>query len=149
MELIYDNVDYIQIIQTLKNENEWYDDSNIIKICEHEDDVIKIIELLNQKKMFQKYLKEDLAELNKINPCIEPGKYHMLCIYTTRYNKYINQIENKILWYEWKRFHKQNKKISGIWYWSWYLMSYFQYIEKKNDENCSIIEKNITEKKND
>lgn len=147
MDSIYDNVDYIQTIQNLNNENQEYNVSKIT--CKHDRHVIKIIKLLSQKKMFEKCLKEDLEELNKTNPCLEPGKYHMLCIYTCRYNRFINQIENRILWYEWKRLHEQNKNVpGGIWYWSWYLMSYFEYTKTENSiEN--VIEKNRIEKKKD
>jgi hypothetical protein len=59
--------------------------------------------------MFEKLLKETLDVLNQTNPCLEPGKYHMLCIYVNRYNKFIACIDNTILWYEWRRLRrKQN-----------------------------------------
>ena len=116
--------------------------SSLVK--EHPDDFSEIIECINQKKMFEKELKRTLKKLNKTNPALEPGKYHMLCIYANRYNKFITHIENKILWYEWQRLRREKEK-ETIWYWSWQMMSYF----KKREQEPVIVEKNKTEKKKD
>ena len=118
-----------------------------ITTCEHQTDmdVIKIIDLIHQKNMFEKCLKETLEELNKTNPALEPGKYHMFCIYTSRYKCFIENIEHKILWYEWKNLQKQIKKNTDVWYSSWNLISYFQHEYTYGKS----IEKNVIDKKRD
>lgn len=153
MASIYDDIDYIETIQNIKYENELDNNSKYenrdTESVRYEDkyeiNTIKIIELIQRKKMFEKCLEETLRELNKTNPCLEAGKYHMLCIYTIRYYRFINQIENKILWYEWENMEIKNKKLYGTWHWSWKLMSYFKYTKTYG----VIPEKNTIEKKKD
>ena len=111
---------------------------------EVDSDVIEILNCINKKTMFEKLLKETLAELNKTNPCLESGKYHMLCIYTSRYNEFINALENKILWYELERLRRAKKRTSKSWFWSWKLMRYF-----KCEPEPEFVEKFLNEKKND
>lgn len=140
MTSVYDDIFYIEILKNMddyQKENDNENDNN-----EHIEDFTEIIECINQKKMFEKILTETLEELNKTNPCLEPGKYHMLCIYANRYNKFITHIENKILWYEWRRLKREKET---IWSWSWKLMSYF----KKRENESSDVEKNKIEKKKD
>lgn len=152
MTSVYDDIFYVETLKEmdylLENDSEGrekndYNHSECIDgIKEHPDDFTEIIECLNQKKMFEKELKRTLKKLNKTNPALEPGKYHMLCIYANRYNKYITQIENKILWYEWRRLRREKQT---IWSWSWKLMSYF----KKREQEPLIVDKNKMEKKKD
>jgi len=156
MTSIYDDVFYVETLKdTNVEEREKIcdccssssdSDSDFTKEIksEFEDDVIEILDCIYRKNMFEKVLKETLDELNQTKPCLEPGKYHMLCIYVNRYNKFITRIENTILWYEWRRLHKRQNKSSRLWDWSWKLMAYFN--RKREPE---IIEKMLKEKKND
>jgi hypothetical protein len=70
----------------------------------------------------------------------------MLCIYTSRYNKYINNIEDEILWYELERLRRNKKKTSMSWFWSWKLMKYFK---SEHEPEPTFGEKILKEKKND
>lgn len=148
MTSIYDDVYYV----VNEREKDYdtgsgnYSDLNVGTTPQVESDVIKILDCINRKTMFQKLLKETLAELNKTNPSLETGKYHMLCIYTKRYNNYINKIEDEILWYELRTLHMSKKQISKSWFWTWKLMDYFGYEHKVEPD---FIEKMFIEKKND
>lgn len=153
MTTIYDDVEYIEIVnymnenQDISNQDEC---QNKYKYqAENEEDFIEFIESINQKKMFEILLKETMDELNKTNPCLESGKYHMLCIYSNRYDMIINKINYKILRYEFKRLMNAQKhcKCKQWWDWSWKLMSYFKVsiIEKEEP----IIYKNSRDKKKD
>lgn len=156
MASIYDDVFYSETLKDMKGKEREKicdccsssdNDSDFTKEIksEFEDDVIEILDCINRKNMFEKLLKETLDELNQTNPCLESGKYHMLCIYVNRYNKFINRIENIILWYEWKRLHGEKKQKSRMWHWSWKLMTYFR---RKHEPEPEIIEKRLKEKKN-
>lgn len=158
MTTIYDEIEYIEILNYM-NENQYISNPSNPDECqnkykyqdENEDSVINFIEYINQKKMFETLLKETMDELNKTNPCLESGKYHMLCIYSNRYDMFINKINYKILRYEFKRLMKARKhckcKQWRGWDWSWKLMSYFKVsiIEKEEP----IIYKNSHDKKKD
>ena len=145
MTSVYDDVYYV--VSMKENEREKDGNINVNAPSEVESDVIEILDCIDRKRMFQKLLKETLTELNKTNPCLESGKYHMLCIYTSRYNKYINNIEDKILWYELERLRKSKKQTSTkSWFWSWKLTDYFEYEHKLGPE---FVEKILIEKKND
>lgn len=155
MASVYDDVFYVESLKDMENEADSDEEQREKMACnchrclnrmkEHPDDVNQIFELINEKKMFEKLLEETLEELNKTNPCLESGKYHMLCIYVIRYNKFINRIENIILWYEWRKLCIKEKS-SGLLAWSWKLMSY--YFAKREKEPM-IIEKNKIQKKKD
>ena len=133
MTSIYDDIYYIETLkddikyECIGDDNEQYknESENIKNIVytdgfECDEDVIELIECINRKNMFQKLLKETLEELNQTNPCLEPGKYHMLCLYSNRYNKFIDIIKYKILTYELKRLsRKKNKQLDWPWYWGW------------------------------
>lgn len=156
MTTIYDDAEYIEIVNSM-NENQDIINSSNQNECqnkykyqaENEEDFIEFIESINQKKMFERLLKETMDELNKTNPCLESGKYHMLCIYSNRYHMIINKINYKILIYEFKRLMKARNhcKCKQWWDWSWKLMSYFKVsiIEKEEP----IIYKNSRDKKKD
>jgi hypothetical protein len=158
MTTIYDDVEYIEIVNSM-NENQDIinqdECQNKYKYqAENEEDFIEFIESINQKKMFERLLKETMDELNKTNPCLESGKYHMLCIYSNRYDMIINKINYKILRYEFKRLmkarnHCKCKQWHWIcyWTWSWKLMSYFKVSNIEKEE--PIIYKNSRDKKKD
>lgn len=148
MTSIYDDVFYVENMNG--NEREENDDNNSnakVDTPEVENDVIEILNCINRKIMYEKLLKETLNELNKTNPCLESGKYHMLCIYTGRYNKYINRIEDEILWYELERLRRAKKQTPKSWFWSWKLMNYFK--SEYYEQEPKFVEKLLKEKKND
>jgi hypothetical protein len=154
MTSVYDDVFYVETLKNMddyQKEQEEHDNNEKETNCncsrclkEDHRDVIRIIEYIGEKKMFEKLLSETLEELNTTNPALEPGKYHMLCIYANRYNKFIARIENAILWYEWKRLRREKET---VWSWSWKLMSYF--IKREKGQETLFIEKNKMEKKKD
>lgn len=145
MTSVYDDVYYV-VNEREKVYDSGSESDSDVKDCtpEVESDVIEILDCISRKTMFEKLLKETLTELNKTNPCLESGKYHMLCIYTSRYNKFINSLENEILWYELERLRRAKKRTSRSWFWSWKLMRYF-----KREPEHKFVEKTCNEKKND
>lgn len=118
MTSIYDDISYIETLNDMNtnqdiNDNEERNVKIIVDVNEYEDseDNITVFDLMYRRNMFEKLLNETLDELNQTNPCLEPGKYHMLCLYSNRYNKFIDIIKYKILTYELKRLSR--KKINN------------------------------------
>jgi hypothetical protein len=159
MSSIYDDIIYIETLNNMKgnksddeNENIIY---SIIEKDEDENDDEQIIEYLHRKKMFQKLLNETLKELNKTNPCLEPFKYHTLCLYTNRYNRFINNIINHIKTIEFKKLQRRSlgkRKYykDWTWYWSWKTISFILTKDIQMEKNDSIeIVKNMYDKKRD
>lgn len=163
---IYDDVSYVESMNNnIMNHEEQINiqitiqdktsSSDKISCNNHDEDEFEyIINRVCQKQMFEKLLKESLDELNKTNPAVEPGKYHMLCIYTLRYNRFIKHIDNLIIIYELKQLKKLKKQHHySEWYWNWKTMTFniikhihdYYNSEKQNTE----IEKNINDKKRD
>jgi hypothetical protein len=142
-------------METLNNmkENECeYDDENIFyKIIEKNESIKtheKIIEYIHRKNMFQKLLNETLQELNQTNPSLESGKYHLLCIYTSRYNNYIDKLNYKIINYELKNIEIlsiEKQKHYKYLYWCWKTMKF--YFKQEIKEYSFEHEKNIYDKK--
>lgn len=129
--------------------------SNKISCKNDTDEFEYIIVRVCQKHMFEKLLRETLDELNKTNPSLESGKYHMLCIYARRYDCFIKRIDNLIIIYELNQLKKQKKHPYSEWYWNWnwktmtfnsikHIHDYYNS-EKQNTD----IEKNINDKKRD
>lgn len=167
MTSIYDDISYVESMNNMiMNEEEERNiqinikdkSSSSDKIpCndDHTDDEFEyIINRVNQKHMFEQLLQETLKELNKTNPALEPGKYHLLCIYSTRYDSFIKCINNSIIRYELKQLKKlQRQKPNNEWYWEWKTMTFYiiKHIQDYyNHEKQSIeIEKNANDKKRD
>jgi len=164
MTSIYDDVSYVESMNNMiMNEEEerniqiTIQDKNkeFNKVSsKNEDEFDYIINEISKKKMFEKLLQETLKELNKTNPALEPGKYHLLCIYSTRYDSFIKRINNSIIRYELKQLKKlQRQEPNNDWYWEWKTMTF--YIIKnihdyyKTEEDYTEIEKNINDKKRD
>ena len=154
MTSIYDDISYIERLNDMNtnqdiNDNEERNVQIIINTHECERDIIKIIDLIYQKNMFEKLLQETLQELNQTNPCLETGKYHMLCLYSIRYNDFIDNIKYKILTYELKRLsrEKKNKQLDWPWYWSW--NSKFMVFMKRNETETIDHENYMNNKKRD
>lgn len=160
MNYIYDDIIYIE---NMKNDN-IEEETKIIPLLysnkndnkqvnyENQNDVINIIELMSERKMYHKLLRETLDELDKTNRYLEYDKYNLFCIYANRYNNKINTIESQILWYEYEILLRREKNISNLWHWCWYLMTFFKVY--KNDcgkcKKCKEInKKGVIEKKND
>lgn len=167
MTSIYDDVSYVESMNNnIMNEQEEINiqitiqdkklnDKNSNKISERDaDDFEYIINRRFQKDMFEKLLRETLDELNKTNPAVEPGKYHMLCIYTRRYDSFIKHIDNLIIIYELKQLKKLKKQHPySEWYWNWKTMT-FNIIKHIQDyynpeQHFMEIDKNIKDKKRD
>jgi len=148
MTCIYDDVYYIELLKEMAS-NE--DDTINIKLnnevyCENAHDVSKLFEYIIRKRMFEKELKKTLKKLNKTNPALEIGKYHILCIEANRYKDFIDYFEYKILTYEWKITRNKHKDYKQyIWDWSWKLMTYFKIKQPEPFANY----KNLHDKKND
>ena len=154
MTSIYDDISYIERLNDMNtnqdiNDNEERNVQIIINTHECERDIIKIIDLIYQKNMFEKLLQETLQELNQTNPCLETGKYHMLCLYSNRYNDFIDNIKYKILTYELKKLsrEKKNKRLDWPWYWSW--NSKFMVFMKRNETETIDHENYMNNKKRD
>jgi hypothetical protein len=148
MTCIYDDVNYIELINAMipNEDNQFPNIIDAVCHCENSDEVGKIFEYMNQKKMFEKLLKETLNELNTTNPSLESYKYHTLCFQANRYNQFIRHIEHFIEFYEWKitrNKHKDYKK--WAWEWSWKLMTFLKIYE----EEPFINYKNDNDKKKD
>ncbi|MEX0595890.1 MAG: hypothetical protein WD512_05250 [Candidatus Paceibacterota bacterium] len=143
MTSIYDDVNYIELLNTMAQNEDNQIHNKIDNKCHYEksDEVIKLFEYINQKKMFEKLLKKTLKKLNKTNPALESAKYHILCLHANRYNRFIIRIEYNILIYEWKKMRNMRKDYKKWdWEWSWKLMTYFKkspeiFIHYKNDIN--------------
>lgn len=171
MTSIYDDVSYVESMNNnIMNEEEEINiqitiqdqelkERNSNKIsCNNQDadEFEYIINRVCEKHMFEKLLRETLDELNKTNPALEPGKYHMLCIYTQRYERFIKHIDNLIIMYELKQLKKLKKQHPyNQWYWNWKTMTFniikhiqgYYTSEKHFIENEK--EKNIIDKKKD
>ena len=139
------NVDlYIEYYKNLNNDAKYN--------AEKEFDYI--INKVCQKHMFERLLKETLEELNKTNPAVEPGKYHMLCLYSNRYDTFIKRINNSIIRYELKQLKKLKQQHPySVWYWNLKTMTFYIIKNIKdyyNPENPRVeIEKNVNDKKRD
>lgn len=137
MTSVYDDIFYIETLEMMnERENKELDKENEI----NQEFVTKIIQYNFELKMFETLLNETLNELNQTSPCLESGKYHMLCLYANRYQKFIRIIKSCILRCELK-IHKKTT------FETWYCicMNYLN-ITYKNEE-VSI--KNLYQKKRD
>lgn len=118
-----------------------------------------ILTCIYQKRMFETILKETQEELNKTKPCLEPYKYHTLCLYANRYNDLINHYNNLIINYELEELNKHPDSYSWIWCWKTmrlYIFNTIQelttyHLQSKDDCYCysNHVEKNIIDKKRD
>jgi len=116
-----------------------------------------ILTCIFQKRMFETMLKETQEELNKTKPCLEPYKYHTLCLHANRYNDFINHYNNLIITYDLEELNKHPD--SYAWIWSWKTMKLnisntiqevnLYHLQSKEDCCCNHFEKNIIDKKRD
>lgn len=167
---IYDDVSYVESMNNIMmNEKEEVNiqipirdienKDSIKQLSTHDDDDFEyIINKTCQKNMFEKLLKETLEELNKTNPALEPFKYHRLCLYSNRYDRFIKKINNLIMNYELKQLKKiKTQHPYSHWYWNWKTMTFniikhvhdYYNTEKYYEKHYNEFNKNINDKKKD
>jgi hypothetical protein len=170
MASIYDDISYVESMNDIMINDEGINIQMTIEdikdkendfnknVCSNEDDENDefdyIIDQNSRKTMFEKLLKETLDELNKTNPVLEVGKYHLLCIYSKRYYRFIENIDNSIIRYELKQLKKlKRQNPNNEWYWDWKTMTFyiFKHIQNyyNSEKHFMVIEKNINDKKRD
>jgi hypothetical protein len=130
MITIYDDVFYIETLKDMDENNKIHDEGQLEEKFDDNEEYCELFENINRKKMFEKLLKETLEELNKTNPALESSKYHMLCLQTRRYNRYISYSEHNILVFEIKIFKKNRKKHIENCFWCYW----FKHERQTNDE---------------